>query len=398
MNKDLILNLSNNIKEELIKIRREIHAYPEPALEEVKTAKLVGDKLEKLGLEVKRNIGITGVTGLLKGHKPGKTILLRADMDCLKMKELNDVEYKSTREGLMHACGHDAHTTWLLGAAMILSQMKEKISGNILFLFQPAEEGPGGADRMIKEGVLDNPKVDAAIGAHVWPNLESGKIGLTYDSMMAAPDKFSIKIYGKGGHGAQPHSTVDPISIGCQIYMSLQTIISRQINPVEPAVLSVTQFNGGSAHNIIPDHVEMVGTVRSLTNEMREFIPASMEKLIKGITEANGGTYEFQYDPYYPPVINDTYMVDIVKEAGEIMLGEDNIHIENVPSMGGEDFSYFQQKVPGGFFVVGTGNEEKGTTNGLHNPYFNIDEDILPQASAVLSEAALLYLDKNKPE
>jgi amidohydrolase len=226
--------------------------------------------------------------------------------------------------------------------------------------------------------------------------LESGKIGLTYNSMMAAPDMFKIKIYGKGGHGAHPNNTIDPISIGCQIYMSLQTIISRQINPVEPAVLSITQFNGGSAHNVIPDNVEMIGTVRSLTEEMREFIPASMEKLIKGITKANGGTYEFKYIPYYPPVINDTYMVDIVKEAGGIILGEDNIYINSVPTMGGEDFSYFQQKVPGAFFVVGTRNGEKGITNSLHNPDFNIDEDILPQASAILSEAALLYLDKNK--
>ncbi|WIF96097.1 M20 metallopeptidase family protein [Caminicella sporogenes] len=394
MFKEKILKKAEEIKEELISIRRDIHAHPEIGLQEKRTSALVAEKLKKLGIEVKTNVGITGVVGLLKGKYPGKTILLRADMDCLEMTELNNIEYKSKYPGLMHACGHDAHTTWLLGAAMILSEFKDELHGNVKFLFQPAEESQGGANRMINEGVLENPKVNAAIGAHVWPIVESGKIGIKYGSMMAAPDKFTLTIYGKGGHGAEPHNCIDPISIGCQVYMSLQTIVSRKINPIKPAVISITMFNAGSAHNVIPDRVEMVGTVRTLTNELREKIPKMMESIIKGITEANGGSYEFEYIPYYPPVINNDEITDVVKHAGEEILGKDNVVELKNPTMGGEDFSYFQQKVPGTFFVVGTYNEDKKITKPLHSPYFNIDEDILSKASAVLAECALLYLNK----
>ncbi|RKD21929.1 amidohydrolase [Caminicella sporogenes DSM 14501] len=394
MFKEKILKKAEEIKEELISIRRDIHSHPEIGLQEKRTSALVAEKLKKLDIEVKTNVGITGVIGLLKGKYPGKTILLRADMDCLEMTELNDIEYKSKYPGLMHACGHDAHTTWLLGAAMILSEFKDELHGNVKFLFQPAEESQGGANRMINEGVLENPKVDAAIGAHVWPIVESGKIGIKYGSMMAAPDKFTLTIYGKGGHGAEPHNCIDPISIACQAYMSLQTIVSRKINPIEPAVISITMFNAGSAHNVIPDRVEMVGTVRTLTNELREEIPKMMESIIKGITEANGGSYEFEYIPYYPPVINNDEITDVVKHAGEEILGKDNVVELKNPTMGGEDFSYFQQKVPGAFFVVGTYNENKKITKPLHSPYFNIDEDILSKASAVLAESALLYLNK----
>ncbi|WP_066504680.1 M20 metallopeptidase family protein [Abyssisolibacter fermentans] len=389
-----IIEKSKEIQDELVAIRRDIHSNPEVGLKEKRTSELVAKKLEELGLEVQTNIGITGVIGILRGKNPGKTVLLRADMDCLEMEELNDVQYKSKNKGLMHACGHDAHTTWVLGAAMILSQFKDEINGNIKFLFQPAEETLGGADRMIKQGALENPAVDTAIGAHVWPIVESGKIGIKYDSMMAAPDMFKLTIYAKGGHAAEPHNCTDPISIGCQVYTALQTIVSRKVNPIDSVVLSVTMFNAGSAHNIIADRVEMVGSVRTLTNEMREKMPKWMEQIIKGITEANGGTYKFEYIPYYPPVINNNDMVKLVKEAGQKILGTDNVVELAVPTMGGEDFSYFQQKVPGVFFVVGTYNEEKGLVNPLHNPKFNIDEDILHKAAAVLAEAAMLYLNK----
>ncbi|MFD3157258.1 M20 family metallopeptidase [Haloimpatiens sp. FM7330] len=395
MNGKIIKEKSEQIKNELISIRRDIHSHPESGLKENRTSALVAKKLEELGLDVQKNIGVTGVIGTLKGKYPGKTILLRADMDCLEMTELNDIPYKSKTDGLMHACGHDAHTTWLLGSAMILSQFKDEINGNIKFLFQPAEEGLGGAERMIKAGALENPKVDAAIGAHVWPQVEAGKIGIKYDSMMAAPDLFKITIYGKGGHGAEPHNTIDPISIGCQVYMSLQTIVSRKINPTEPAVLSITMFNGGSAHNVIPDKVEMVGTVRSLNNEMREYIPKTMDSIINGITKAHGAKYEFEYTPYYPPVINDSDITNIVKEAGIEILGTEGVVELSKPTMGGEDFSYFGQAVPSTFFVVGTRNLEKGIDKSLHNPYFNIDEDILHKASAVLAQCAIKYLKNN---
>jgi amidohydrolase len=389
-----ILEISKRIQPRLVEIRRDIHAHPELGLSETRTAELIAHILSELDIEVTENVGITGVVGLLKGAKPGNTILLRADMDCLEINELNDVSYKSQTEGLMHACGHDSHTTWLLGTAMILSELRDHIKGNVKFVFQPAEESEGGADRMIKAGVLENPKVDFALGAHVWPILESGKIGLKRGSMMAAPDRFSLKILGKGGHGAEPHNTIDPIAIACQVYMSLQTIVSRKINPIDPAVISVTVFNAGTAHNIIPDRVEMMGTVRSLTPEIRAYVPGAMEKLIKGIVESNGAQYEFDYDPYYPPLINHDAGIDLVAEASANIIGAENTVMLPNPTMGGEDFSYFLEKVPGAFFVVGTKNEDKGIIYPLHNPRFNIDEDILHQAAAVMAESALIYLNK----
>lgn len=389
-----ILEISKRIQPRLVEIRRDIHAHPELGLSETRTAELIAHILSELDIEVSENVGITGVVGLLKGAKPGNTILLRADMDCLEINELNDVIYKSQTEGLMHACGHDSHTTWLLGTAMILSELRDHIKGNVKFVFQPAEESEGGADRMIKAGVLENPKVDFALGAHVWPILESGKIGLKRGSMMAAPDRFSLNILGKGGHGAEPHNTIDPIAIACQVYMSLQTIVSRKINPIDPAVISVTVFNAGTAHNIIPDRVEMMGTVRSLTPEIRAYVPGAMEKLIKGIVESNGAQYEFDYDPYYPPLINHDAGIDLVAEASANIIGAENTVMLPNPTMGGEDFSYFLEKVPGAFFVVGTKNEDKGIIYPLHNPRFNIDEDILQQAAAVMAESALIYLNK----
>lgn len=395
MNIESILDKSEKIKDELIKIRRDIHSHPEIGLQEKRTSKIVSEKLRELGLKVETNIGVTGVVGTLEGKKPGKTILLRADMDCLKMSELNEVEYKSKYDGFMHACGHDAHTTWLMGAAMILSDYKEQLYGNVKFLFQPAEETEGGAKRMIKEGVLKNPDVDAAIGAHVWPLIESGKIGIKTGSMMAALNNFKINIHGKGGHGAEPHHCIDPIAVSCQIYMALQTIISRKKDPIEPAVISVGEFHGGSAHNVIPNEVIMKGTVRTTTHILRNKMPQMIEGIVKGITDAHGATYEFEYKEDYSPVINDGEIVKLVEKGGEYILGKDNVvKLEN-PTMGGEDFAYFQQEIPGAFFVVGTRNTEKGIDKPLHNPYFDIDEDILHKASAVFAACVLEYLGKD---
>jgi amidohydrolase len=391
--KDKINKIAENIKETLIHIRRDIHAHPETGLKEVRTSTLVAEKLTELGLEVQTGVGVTGVVGLLRGKEPGKTLLLRADMDCLVMDELNEVEYKSVNPGLMHACGHDGHTTWLLGAAMILSHFKDELCGNVKFVFQPAEETLGGADRMIKEGLLENPKVDAVIGAHVWPSVQSGKIAVKYGAMMAAPDRFNIIIKGKGGHGAIPQLTIDPIAIGWQIYSALQTIITRKLDPLEPVLLSVCKFVSGSAFNVIPDNAEMEGTVRTLSYETREEVPKIIEGLVKSICEANGASYEFKYLPYYPPVINDNSMTELVKTTGGEFLGEENVIIMDRAVMIGEDFSYYQKEVPGVFFGIGTYNEAKGIVHGLHSPYFNIDEDILPKASSLFAALALKHLN-----
>ncbi|SCZ03175.1 M20 metallopeptidase family protein [Alkaliphilus peptidifermentans] len=396
MDREKILERAEELKEELISIRRDIHAYPEVGLQEERTSKIVAQKLRQLGYKVQTKVGITGVVGLLEGRYPGKTILLRADMDCLKMMELNQHIYKSKHDGLMHACGHDAHTAWLIGAAMILASYKDQLYGNVKFVFQPAEETDGGAKRMIADGVLKNPDVDIALAAHVWPSIESGKIGIKTGTMMAALNNFKVTVYGKGGHGAEPHFCIDPISVSCQIYMALQTIISRRINPVEPAVISIGEFHGGAAHNVIPDKVIMEGTVRTTTEESRKKIHQMIETIIKGITEAHGASYSLEYNEDYSPVINDEEITKLVEEVGISILGEKNVLNIQEPTMGGEDFAYFQQKVPGAFFVVGTNNPHKGIDKPLHSPYFDIDEDILPIASAVFAGCVLQYLNKMK--
>lgn len=396
LQKEDILKSAEAIKDELIRIRRDIHAHPEIGRQEKRTSELVANKLRELGLDVRTNVAETGVIGTLIGKYPGKTILMRADMDCLAMEELNDVEYKSQNPGLMHACGHDSHTAWLLGAAMILSQYKDELHGNVKFLFQPDEENDGGAERMIEDGALENPHVDAAIGAHVWTSLESGKIGVKYGSMMASPDRILINIYGKGGHGGVPDSCIDPITTACQVQMALQTIVSRRISPVESAVVTISRIEGGTTHNIIPEKVQMEGTIRTLTYELREKVPKMVENIIKGVCEANDATYEFIYDPHYPPVVNNDEINSYIEEAGKEILGSENVVRMVSPTMGGEDFSYFQLKVPASFFVIGTYNPSKGLTNPLHNPRFNIDEDILPKASAVMAQCAIDYLNNNK--
>jgi amidohydrolase len=395
MQKEDILKSAESFKDEIIKIRRDIHAHPEFGKQEKRTSELVANKLRELGLEVRTNVADTGVIGTLKGKYPGKTILMRADMDCLKIEELNDVEYKSQTPGLMHACGHDSHTAWLIGAAMILSQFKEEMQGNVKFLFQPDEENDGGAARMIKAGALEDPHVDAAIGAHVWPSVEAGKIGVKYGAMMASPDRILIKIYGKGGHGGVPDSCIDPITTACQIQMALQTIVSGKVSPFEPAVVTIARIEGGTTHNIIPDMVEMEGTLRTLSYSLREKMPKMVENIVKGICEANESTYEFIYDPHFPPVVNNDEMNAIIEKSGKEIFGDDGIVTMDNPSMGGEDFSFFQLKVPASFFVIGTYNPSKGLVSPLHTARFNIDEDILPKASAVLAQCAINYLKSN---
>lgn len=381
---------------EIIEIRRDIHAHPEIGFKETRTSQLVINKLNELGIEVKKNIAHTGVVGILRGNYPGKTILLRADMDALKMTELNDVEYKSKYEGIMHGCGHDAHTAWLLGAAMILTDLKDKIHGTVKFLFQPAEETDGGAELMIKEGVLDDPKVDAVIGAHVCPVIKTGKIGIKYGSMMAATDDFNLTICGKGGHSSQLNHCIDPIRIGNQVYLALQNIVYSKIDALEPFVLAVTKFNAGNTNNVIPNKIELGGSVRTTTYETNNKIPKIMESIIKGIVESNGATYNLEYKPFCLPLVNNDEITAFVEKVGKEMLGEKNVEIVSNTVMGGDDFSYFSKSVPGTYFLVGTLNSDKGIINEPHNPYFNIDEDILYQTSKMFANLVLKYLNGAK--
>jgi amidohydrolase len=297
-------------------------------------------------------------------------------MDALPIQEENAFEFVSKNPGVMHACGHDGHTAMLLGTAKILTGLRDEIAGEVRFLFQHAEElFPGGAEELVQAGVMDG--VDLVIGQHLWALLETGKIGVAAGPLMAAPDTFRITIIGKGGHAAQPHQAVDSIAIGAQVVTNLQHIVSRSTDPLQPLVVSVTKFVGGTADNVIPGSVELIGTVRTFDAQLRETVPVLMERIVKGITEAHGATYSFEYHKGYRPVINDAEVTRKVREALIEAFGEDAVQ-QAEPTMGGEDFSAYQQKAPGTFFFVGAGNAAKGIVYPHHHPRFTIDEDALP--------------------
>ena len=365
------------MKDWLVEIRRAIHMHPELMYEEEKTAGLVVGHLEKLGLEVKKGVAKTGVVGLLRGAKPGKTVAIRADMDALPIDEANPVPYASKIKGKMHACGHDAHTTILLGVAKFFSAKRDLLSGNIKWIFQPAEEGGAGGKVMTEEGVLENPKVDAIFGAHVFPEISIGQIGINEKEGLAATDRVTFKIVGKGGHGAYPHLSRDPILAAGHLITQIHSIVSRSIHPLDSAVISFGKIEGGTAFNVIPDAVELLATVRSLTPQVRETLKARMEQVAQGVARSFGLECQFHYDYGYPALVNDPKMSHLVASACGKAIGKENVAFLK-PSMGGEDFAYYLQKVPGSFFRLGCRNEAKGFVNPFHNSRFDLDEDVLP--------------------
>ncbi|MFQ7439516.1 M20 metallopeptidase family protein [Romboutsia timonensis] len=386
-----VKRLGEKYLQHMINLRETIHMYPEDGFSEFTTSKIIIEELEKLGIKVQKNVAKTGVVGLIEGKYPGKTVLLRADMDALKIQEQADVEYKSKIDGMMHACGHDGHVEGLLGAAMILNELKDNLHGNVKLVFQPAEERDGGALPMIEEGVLENPKVDAAFAAHLWGYLNEGEVHLKEGPMMASPDIFNIKVIGKGGHGAVPQESIDPIVITCQIVNSLQTIVSRKINPLDPVVITCGRIQGGDCHNVIPNEVELEGTIRTFNEETRNWVPKVMEDLIRGITTSQGAAYEFKYEPKYPALINDKYMTSFAKESLKKVVGEENVFDLKEPNMGGEDFAYFAQKVPSAFIFVGIANN-KSEPVIHHNPYFKWDSKNVGILAQGLSQIAIDYL------
>jgi amidohydrolase len=390
MTNEEIKRLVDEVKEEVIAWRRHLHANPELSFQEEKTAQFVYETLQSFGnLELSRPTK-TSVMARLIGHQPGRVVAIRADMDALPIQEENTFEFASKNPGVMHACGHDGHTAMLLGTAKVLSQLRDQIKGEIRFLFQHAEElHPGGAEEMVQAGVMDG--VDVVIGTHLWSPLEAGKIGIVYGPMMAAPDRFFIRIHGKGGHAAMPHQTIDAIAIGAQVVTNLQYIVSRNVDPLEPLVVSVTQFVAGTTHNVIPGSVEIQGTVRSFDETLRKSVPKLMERIIKGITEAHGATYEFEFEYGYRPVINNDEVTRVIEETVREVLGEEAVD-RIKPNMGGEDFSAFQQKAPGSFFYVGAGNKEKGIVYPHHHPRFTIDEDALEIGVRLFVHAAFKLL------
>ncbi|MEH7451994.1 M20 family metallopeptidase [Gottfriedia acidiceleris] len=384
-------SLVEQTKEEVIKWRRHFHQYPELSFHEEKTAQYVYDTLQTFGdLEISRPTK-TSVMARLIGSQPGKVLAIRADMDALPIEEENTFEFASTNPGVMHACGHDGHTAMLLGTAKILTSLKDKIKGEVRFLFQHAEElFPGGAEEMVQAGVMDG--VDMVIGAHLWAPMKLGTVGVAYGPMMAAPDTFYITVEGKGGHAALPHDTIDSIAIASQVVTNLQHIVSRNTDPLDNLVVSVTKFIGGTTHNVIPGSVEICGTVRSFNANLRKSVPELMERVIKGITEAHGAQYKFNYELGYRPVINDDQITKAIEETILEVFDEKTLDLMK-PNMGGEDFSAFQQKAPGTFFYVGAGNKEKDITYPHHHARFTIDEDALEIGVKLFVHATFKLLD-----
>jgi amidohydrolase len=382
----------------LVETRRDIHRHPELGFRETRTARLIADRLRALGFdEVREQVGVTGVVGVLKGGRPGKVVAVRSDMDALPIPELIDVPYKSTVPDVKHACGHDGHMAILLGVAEIFSAMRAEIPGTVVFLFQPAEEGDpdggaSGAQRMLDSGAFGSPAPAAVFGLHVMPTLQVGTIGVNVGAAMASSNRFTVTITGKKTHAAYPHTGIDPIPVAAQVIDALQTIPSRMNNAAEPIVVSVATINGGNRYNIIADAVTLTGTVRTLTKGGPERVRSLMERAIKGVTEASGATYAFDFPDGNPVTYNEeTLATASLPVLAEVVGGSANI-LEPPPQMGAEDFALYQQRIPGLFFFLGVGNTAKKITAMIHTEYFDLDEDALPIGVRALAGVTLDYL------
>ena len=375
MNKNITIHpLISKIKKEIVENRRYFHKYPELSFQEYNTSKFIKQKLQDIGIDVKSRIAKTGLIGTIKGKGAGKTIALRADMDALPIEEISDIAYKSKNQGVMHACGHDGHMATLIGAAKAIYNQRDKINGTVKLIFQPAEEGFAGAKHMIDEGVLDG--VDEIYGMHLWNYQKIGKIGVKEGPIMAAADMFEIIISGKGGHGATPHGTVDAIIVTSHLVNALQTIVSRNTNPLESTVVTVGTINGGYNFNIIADKVILKGTTRSYTYKNRALIKSQMKKIISGTEKMFGAKIILNYKDGYPPTINDKKCSQFVIEAASKVIKQKSF--EPYLSMGGEDFSYYLEKIPGCFFFVGScPKDQKPLSTPHHCSHFDIDENAL---------------------
>ncbi|MFQ5442866.1 MAG: M20 family metallopeptidase [Thermodesulfobacteriota bacterium] len=382
-------------KKRLINFRREIHRCPELSGEEKNTAAFVAGVLEDNDIEVMRNIGGHGVVGILTGAEPGPTIAFRADMDALPIQEKGESDYASEVPGAMHACGHDLHTAVLMGTAVVLSGLRDRLKGNVKFIFQPSEEkSVTGAKKMIEDGALDDPKPEAIVALHCYPEMETGTIGHKSGLMTASADKFRIVVKGLSGHASRPHQTVDAVLLSALVINAIHHIVSRRTDPLHHAVISIGTIRGGTALNIIADSVEMEGTVRTLDSEARTKIHSLIEETIKGVTEGMGGAYELSYHFGTPPVINDKAVDDFVGGSAADILGRENV-VEMVdPKMGAEDFAYFTEKIPGTLFRLGTSNRARGITALLHNPEFDVDEEAICVGAKIMAWTAVKFLSE----
>jgi amidohydrolase len=359
---------------ETIELRRDLHAHPELAFEEHRTAGIVAERLRALGLEVHTGIGGTGVVGLLTGARPGPTIMLRADMDALPMPEENDVPYVSRNPGVTHACGHDAHVAMLLGAARVLRERAGELAGRIAFVFQPAEEGGGGAKAMLEDGLIARFAIERAYGLHIVTMLPSGQIGLRPGPLMASVDSFDLVVDGVGGHGAMPHRSVDPVVVAAEVVGALQRVVSREIDPLEPAVVTIGAINGGTTYNVIPPRVSLKGTVRSFAEATREAMEGRVRRIAEHTCASANATCSLHWHPSYPVTVNDPDEAAFVRDTLSAALGAERV-VESPPVMGSEDFSYFAQVVPACFYFLGGADAAHPFPN--HHPAFDIDEQAM---------------------
>ncbi len=379
------------LKDEMIARRRDLHRHPELAFEEVRTAGIVAAELQALGLEVQTGVGRTGVVGVLEGSHDGPTVLVRADMDALPIHEENQTDYVSTVAGKMHACGHDGHVSMGLAVARVLSAQRERLHGRVKFVFQPAEEIGGGARAMIADGVLENPRPDVSLGLHLWNNLPVGKVGVTPGPCMSAADDWHCVINGAGGHGASPHQTQDPITAAAQVITALQTITSRNVDPLDTAVVSVGMIRGGEAFNVIPSVVEMKGTLRTYRKATQELVRARLQAICEGVAEALGCRAEVTITPMTLAVDNDPAVAERIAALAAEVVGAENV-LRDVRTMGSEDMSYLMDRVPGCYFFVGSANAERGLNYPHHNPRFDVDEEALVIGATILAKAVASYV------
>jgi len=389
MLKKKIQTLSEKYFDEFVQIRRHLHAHPELSYKEFETSKFVQQKLKEFGIKY-TVIATTGVVGIIKGKNPTKKIIaLRADMDALPITEKNEVEYRSKNEGVMHACGHDVHTTCLLGAAKMLNELKEEWEGTIKLIFQPGEEkNPGGASLMIKEGVLENPKPGSILALHVHPNLEVGKLSFRGGMVMASADEIYITVKGKGGHAAAPHLTSDTILAASQLVVNLQEVVSRFNNPFNPSVLSITSFQGGNTTNVIPSEVNLMGTFRAMNEEWRFKAHELIKNICKRTGEISGLEIEVKIDVGYPFVINNVELTDRAKQKAIEFESGENVE-ETEMRMGAEDFAFYSHLVPACFFRLGVANTKKGITSGVHTSTFDIDENAIKTGMGIMAWLAV---------
>jgi len=382
---------AESLREQLVAWRRDFHAHPEIGFQEHRSAGIIAARLRELGYQVQTGVAHTGVVGLLEGKQPGPVIMARFDMDALPIAEENETDYVSQNPGVMHGCGHDAHMAIGLGVATLMAQRRDEITGTLKLVFQPGEEGLNGAEVMVQEGVLKNPRPDVVLITHVWNDNPIGTIDVTPGAVMAAGEKWNCTVRGKGGHGALPHQTVDPIVATALIVTALQTVTSRNVSPLEPAVVAVCAVHGGDTFNVTPPQVEMEGTVRSYSPRVRETVLRRMREVIEDVAAACGATAELEITPLTPALVNDAEVAEVVRAAAETVVGPENVS-SGQRTMGSEDAAFFLREIPGCYFFLGSANAERGLDAPHHNPHFDFDEDALPLGLAVMMNALGHYL------